>query len=385
MYRLFQKSLAVAVLCQATLSTSFLAADDAKELTIGSTAPALNVEHWLQDGGGKFKPVTKFQDGKVYVVEFWATWCGPCRASMPHLVEVQKKYADQGVQIISISDEDLETVQDFLKSKVPAPKGAPKDSVKDMTYSELTSAYCLTTDPDGSSSKDYLEAASQNGIPAAFIVGKSQKIEWIGHPMEMDEPLEKVLAGTWDRNAFAEKFQEEQALQKAMMKFSSLMQKGKTEDGLALLEDLIKKVKDSSIRSQLTSIRFQILMQDDKLATKLPEAAKDAFASAKGNAMATNEIAWFLFEGYSNGLTENKELLKLALAASQAEVDKAAKDFKASMMDTIAHLHDELGDVAKALEVQKAAIAIATDEEKANLQKYLDELKTKLEQAKPGK
>ena len=48
--------------------------EDSVKLTIGSKAPALDVEHWVQNGEGKFKPVTKFENGKVYIVEFWATW-----------------------------------------------------------------------------------------------------------------------------------------------------------------------------------------------------------------------------------------------------------------------------------------------------------------------
>ena len=82
-------------------------------LDVGSPAPELDVEYWLSRGtGNRFPKVTKFEPGKVYVVEFWATWCPPCIASMPHLSQLQNKYADS-VQIISISDEPLEEVEGF--------------------------------------------------------------------------------------------------------------------------------------------------------------------------------------------------------------------------------------------------------------------------------
>lgn len=140
-----------------------------EEFGVGSKAPELDIEHWLSDGKGKFKKVTSFADGNIYVVEFWATWCGPCIASMPHLAEMQEKLAEKKVQIISVSDEDLETVEGFLKRELP--------SDDEKTYADLTSAYCLTADPDKSVYKDYMLAAKQNGIPTAFIVGKKGIIE----------------------------------------------------------------------------------------------------------------------------------------------------------------------------------------------------------------
>lgn len=75
-------------------------------LTIGSPAPQLDIEHWIQDGSGHFAKVSEFEADKVYLVEFWATWCGPCIASMPHIAEIQEKYADRGVQVVSITRED---------------------------------------------------------------------------------------------------------------------------------------------------------------------------------------------------------------------------------------------------------------------------------------
>jgi thiol-disulfide isomerase/thioredoxin len=64
---------------------------------------------------------TKLADysGKVLVVDLWATWCGPCRQEIPHLVEIAKEYKSKGVEVIGLTNEDPEihsqTVKDFSK------------------------------------------------------------------------------------------------------------------------------------------------------------------------------------------------------------------------------------------------------------------------------
>ena len=78
-------------LCFTTLERPRLSAQDVKELKIGSEAPDLAIEHWLQDGNGFFKPVTQFEKGKVYVVEFWATWCPACISSLPTFQRLTQK------------------------------------------------------------------------------------------------------------------------------------------------------------------------------------------------------------------------------------------------------------------------------------------------------
>ena len=384
-------------------------------LTIGSKAPSIDVEHWVSDGNGKFKPVTEFEADKVYVVEFWATWCGPCVASMPHLAETQNKFLGKGVQIISISDEDLETVNEFLErpvrgAKKPAAaeesedegKEEPKKKSEAATYGELTSAYCLTTDPDGSVKTDYMEAAGQNGIPTSFIVGKTGLIEWIGHPMSMDEPLAEVVSGKWDREAFLEEFRKEQERDLLMAKLSQKMRKGDTEGALTLLDDAISNAEgDEETVSAYQQLRFRVRVssaatkiQGDEVEeglAELNEISKDATDAEKSqismlrvnlllskglheDVMKTltamtesempdssmlNQLSWQIYEAAVEDKEFPKELITAATAAAEKAVDGDPEN--GMVLDTLAHLLHLQGDLDRAIELQTKAVDNAGD------------------------
>ncbi len=378
MFRRFLScALAAAV---AGLSASTPAATAADLLTIGSEAPALDIEHWVQDGNGKFKPVTKFEDGKVYVVEFWATWCGPCRMSMPHLAEVQTKFADKGVQIVSISDEELPVVDKFLSNPVNRRGPAPAkegEKAEPKTYRELTSAYCLTTDPDRSCHEAYMTAAVQQGIPSCFIVGKDHKIEWIGHPMNMDEPLEQILVGKWDRNKFAEEFKPQQELDWILMQAQERIDKGDIKGALALVEDALTKVKGPQA-IQLKVTRLQLMMVDKSSAAKLPEALSETLVGVKDNPTAVSEIVWNIVINMEQGrIKKDQKLIDIMLPAIKKASEKGEGDDGALVLETLAHLQKLTGDLDGAIKTQKSAIEMAKSL-KDQLKPYL----TELEQAK---
>jgi thiol-disulfide isomerase/thioredoxin len=396
-----------AVLALPTLiCANFSQAEDG--LTIGSPAPAIDIEHWVSNGNGKFKPITKFEKDKVYVVEFWATWCGPCVASMPHLVELQKRFAGKNVQIISISDEDMETVEGFLKREI---KGGAKADDAPKTYGELTSAYCLTTDPDRSCHTAYMEAAGQNGIPCAFIVGKDSRIEYIGHPMEMDEPLSKIADGTWDRAAFAAEFKEQQVISQAMNKIMRLAQRdpnaavekidevlatinkpelklqlslmklqllargGKIDEAVTLADELAANPQAKEFKLQLQMMKVQFLSQapeDKRLAPAVTELLNDKTLDPQ----AVNFVAWTIVEKMESGDFKNDELLKLCLSSVEKVVAKMEGQTKAATLDTLAHLQKLNGDSAAAIKTLEEALKLVEDDQlKAQIQDYLEKLK----------
>jgi len=349
-------------------------------LTIGSVAPELDIEHWVQNGDGRFKPVTKFEKDKVYVVEFWATWCGPCVSSMPHLAELQKTYASKGVQIVSISNEDLETVEKFLDRPVSAKKrkGDAKEEedtkADEQTYRDLTSTYCLTTDPDSSCHKAYMEAANQNGIPCAFIVGKDQKIEWIGHPMSMDETLNAVVDGKWDRAAFAEKFKEQEVMQALMADLSRSIRSGKTAKALSTINAAIEDAKDPMFKKQLKMMKVQVAMSGKEVGKELPPILEEAFGEYADNPEFINSVAWGIYEKTQAGELEDKSLVTMSRKAAEKAADSAPADAKGAILDTVAHLQFLEGDIESAMKTQAKAIALAVGDMKAELSEFLKTL-----------
>jgi thiol-disulfide isomerase/thioredoxin len=150
----------------------------------GDPAPPLSPGKWL-----KGAPITGFEKGKVYVVEFWATWCGPCKANIPHLTELAHQYKDR-VSIIGVSIwESSDPTDSSYFSKVEKFVQSEGDKMD----------YTVAVDgPQGNVATAWMTAAGEKGIPASFIVGKDGRIAWIGYPASLSQALDEVLADKFD-------------------------------------------------------------------------------------------------------------------------------------------------------------------------------------------
>ncbi|WP_397569010.1 redoxin domain-containing protein [Schlesneria sp. T3-172] len=346
----------------------------AQELTIGSKAPKLELKEFI-----KGEEVKGFEKGKIYVIELWATWCGPCRVTIPHLTELQKKFEDVAIIGVAVLEEDQAAVADFVK-----------EMGDKMDYRVALDLVPEDAEPtEGKIVTNWMQPAEQQGIPAAFIINGDGKVAWIGHPGQMEEPLEKIVAGTWDLEAEAQKLADMKALQKKLTAtigrlqelFKEFSDDGDPKDLLAELDTASEEIPDRAEMFNL--IRFQVLA----LSTERSDEAVDV-----GNKIIETE------QGEDPGLLSNMarvivdpnrdhkaspKLLKFALKLAQ-KADKLVDGEDVMVADTLAKAYFDTGDVAEAVKAQERAIELAEGTRAAadpSLKKRLRQYKKALDSA----
>jgi thiol-disulfide isomerase/thioredoxin len=367
--------------------------------SLGDPAAPLDIAEWAK---GDAIDLGSARAKKVLVVEFWATWCGPCKTSIPHLSEIQSRFADRGVVVIGVTDEDSSKVKAFV------------DGMGDKM------AYTVAIDRDRRTSAGYMGAYGINGIPHAFIVDPDGNIAWHGHPMAgLDQALDKI-APRQVVESQADKAKKES--ERLLREYNELAARGGDTPRLAEIEtrllSLQKELGGTVAGQKLDlpairkSARFQALMRDYQRAvaankpqadlqaietearplapagfdfaefrgqfslqrlyqdyyraatgktdtSRLPELARQLAACQSDNAEMLTEIAWAL-------LTDEKiktRDFKLALKMAQAAVT-ASGGADPNALDTAALAQFETGDFAGAVASQRKAIHLTEDKDR---------------------
>ncbi|MBI1338524.1 MAG: redoxin family protein [Phycisphaera sp.] len=321
----------------------------AQALKVGDNAPQLYVSQWLN--GDK---VEKFEEGKVYIIECWATWCGPCRAAIPHVTELQNKFRDKGLVVIGLN------VWEDAPDKV-------KKFVEDMGEKM---SYVVALDEGGQNGKSsiaWLAAAGQDGIPCSFVVDQKGKIAWIGHPMNgMDKVVEQVLDGTYDAQAAAGKETQISDLRQA---FGKAMKAGNYDEALATLDKAIELSPESADRIRF--MKVNILLANKKDYDAGYALAKELVDGPfKDDAQSLNELAWFILD--DGGL--EKVDTEMALKSAQRAAELTDHN-QSSILDTLALACFMSGDLDEAIKQQQAAIDHADQNDKNALGHYRKNLR----------
>ena len=133
---------------------------------IGSEVSDYPKVEWIQGN-----PITNFDKDKIYIVECWATWCGPCKAAIPHVNDLYRKFGDKVVIIgQNIWETNKSTVANFVKKQGDG-----------MSY-RIAFGGGLTSD----FSMIFMKAAGLSGIPQTFVI-QDNKVVWMPDPSQLTE------------------------------------------------------------------------------------------------------------------------------------------------------------------------------------------------------
>jgi thiol-disulfide isomerase/thioredoxin len=340
-------------------------------LNIGDPAPPLRVREWI-----KGSPVPGFKKGSVYVVEFWATWCRPCIAGIPHLSALAAKYKGEvtvlGIDVYEKRTTSFEQIRAFVDS---------------MGY---RMEYQVAAEDSNFMVISWFDASGERGIPKSFVVDAEGKLAWIGQPKELNEVLPKIVNNTWDiKEALAKRNLErhldsvDEEANYQLARYSGEAGKpddlGKPDSALLAINEIVRKEPALKYKPAIASHTFSALLKTN------PQKAYE-YGEAVLKMPADEDPPYYIVFGvidwYSDKLHLPTKIYQLGAEAYQTRMDADSEtaDFP-KFYDKMAEMYWRVCDKKKAIEAEQKAIE-ALKREKDFLPTDLELFEFRLQQYK---
>lgn len=309
------------------------------------------------------------------MVEFWATWCVPCRECIPHLTALQAKYKAAIFISVSILENDPKLVVPFVK------KMGPK-----MGY-----RVAMDLIPPGKDGKSglmatrWMQAAGQQGIPKAFLIDQQGRIAWVGHPLLLEGPLQKVLAGTWDIAAEAMRMKRKARIEREYAVVRARTQVLYRGDGKESFEARAVKVlaamdealaQDPDLEERLGHEKFLALLHAEQPLVAAEYGDKLIIGSFKENYIQLHRLAYSVVDIDAKLNPDPKDVPALVAMSLRAALraDAVSQQKEWSIADTLACAYFLNGKFDLAVSTQERAIRLGQRrslEEKQTLEQHL--------------
>jgi len=322
-------------------------------LNISDPAPSMRVSEWI-----KGTPVQQFEKGKVYVIEFWATWCKPCLAAMPHLSDLAHEYKDN-VTVIAI---------DIYESKLKPKKSAKQvKAFVDSMGSKMD--FNVAIEDSNFTVADWIEATGEqnSGIPRTFVIDENGRLTWIGHPLELEQVLHKIVNGTWNikgtlirRNENKRLAILDDSLNYELMRFRrnhyNMNEIDKPDSALLMIDEIVRSEPELKYAPFIASHTFYALLKTEP--HKAYEYGKKAIVTPTYAGFPYDIIIGGI-EGYPDTLNLSSEIYELGAEAYQAEIDHVVYPELVNMprlYNNMAEMYWRAKNKVKAVEAMKKAI-----------------------------
>lgn len=323
-------------------------------LNIGDKAPSLRFSTWL-----KGDTIKEFQNDNVYVLEFWATWCKPCIAAMPHLSSSARKYRNKAI---------------FLSVNVFEKKAFGSDKKVKAFVDSMGSNmdYNIAMQDSSFMETNWLVASGTFGIPSVFIINREGKIAWIGHPrdVEFDTVLSDVLNNTWSITKALYKRNEnrylaimDDSLRFELMRFSENSNypndKGKPDSALFAINEIVRAEPRLKYAPFIAEYTFKALLKIDQ--DNAYKYGKEVLETPTYEDPAYNVLIW-LIDWYSNRLSLSPKIYRLGTLAYQMKIDKIAPEAFEDVAPKLYHLkarwHIRANEIQQAIEAEGTSINV---------------------------
>lgn len=304
-------------------------------------------EVWLQG-----TPVKEWEKDKVYIFEFWATWCGPCLAAMPHMEQLHQAFKDNPrMQIIGVNVMDRKTpeaLKEFIKNR-PTPLN-----------------YTMAVDVDGKKTREkWLEPLKVNGIPHAFAV-KNGRLIWRGHPAQLSEKtMQAMLKPDFSAASLPAKgpdagAHEWQRYRETSQKVRELVEK----DGKQGAQALLKQVQDSGKFPQdqviqLKMIPFLVLAGQGKF-EEAQSVLNDVSKEYPDDYRVQIDIAGTLMEGKSVPAGKMDAALVERCLNRCIEISRKSNKEASLPWRMMAELRERQGNMKEALQDMEKALSLTS-------------------------